>query len=254
MGAWETFGRDYADFGSFPDALGLNYRLHLSMRHRYVFCSNPKAGCSSLKLTLQRLELEDRDFRRDPEWQVHDDGLSPLVRPIQTGNLRRYLEDPGFLKFCFVRNPFERVVSAYLDKIVHSQPMKKGVLDALGYGAEDIERPISFAEFLEALSRLSPQEYDEHWMVQWHATFQESIAYDFVGRFERFNDDMLEVGRRISPDFSQYVAEVRPHAKNARDHLSEVLTPATADKVRELYRLDFDGFGYSYDLPPGAGR
>lgn len=40
----------------------LSYAVHVSLKHKYIFVETPKVACSTVKMTLQRLELDDPNF------------------------------------------------------------------------------------------------------------------------------------------------------------------------------------------------
>ena len=90
------------------------HRLYVSNQRKYIYCSNPKAACSSWKLTLLRLTGKDLSrVRNVHNWRITDKILKRAehynAAQIET-RLKKYF------KFMFVREPLERLVSAYLDK------------------------------------------------------------------------------------------------------------------------------------------
>ena len=108
------------------------YSINVSIKHRYVYIETPKVGCSTIKDTLQRMELDYPDLQRSDPEMIHDRNYSPLLRPAQTWGLDRLLHSRDFFVFCFVRNPYTRLLSAYLDKIVKGLTPKRNILAAMG--------------------------------------------------------------------------------------------------------------------------
>ena len=94
-------------------------------------CETPKAACSSIKRLLHKIELHDTPYQ--PNKNVHDRAHSPLLRPTQLPPraFTECLTSAGWFRFAFVRNPFTRVLSAYLDKIRRDRPEKAAILAAL---------------------------------------------------------------------------------------------------------------------------
>jgi hypothetical protein len=134
-----------------------NYIVHWSRRHRYIYVETPKAGCTTVKSVLQRIEIGSTPVA--PEHSVHDRAASPLARPLD--DIAAFIEamqNPSTLKLCFVRNPFTRVVSAYLDKVVNRA-------GSVGAGTRDIDVP-ALEHVLSRLARQPPNQWDVHWMPQ----------------------------------------------------------------------------------------
>ena len=52
-------------------AKDLNYGVHISLKHKYIFVETPKVACSTIKMTLHRMELEDPEFVREDFEAIH---------------------------------------------------------------------------------------------------------------------------------------------------------------------------------------
>ncbi|MFX7776439.1 sulfotransferase family 2 domain-containing protein, partial [Acinetobacter baumannii] len=85
----------------------------------------------------------------------------------------------------FVRNPFTRVLSGFLDKIRRNQPQKAQILRMSGRSGHDLSVEISFSEFIDAICAMPDSMLDVHWALQSQVIFLDSINYDFIGRFEQ---------------------------------------------------------------------
>ena len=102
--------------------------IHISLRFRYVYAETPKAGCSSIKLFLMKNENPDGQFPyldelTEAEFEhFHSRKFSPLLNVRQVYPFRELVESGKFFRFCLVRNPFERLLSAYLDKVSGNRP------------------------------------------------------------------------------------------------------------------------------------
>src|ERR1700722_16343751 len=111
---------------SVSDMLLLGH-VHYSSRYRYLYVDTPKVACSTIKYTLQCAELgQQATTRTNPIparygyssslLDIHDRRKSPLRWPGDAYELQEFVRTSRFA-FCFVRNPFSRTLSAYLDKI-----------------------------------------------------------------------------------------------------------------------------------------
>ena len=136
-----------------------------------------------------------------------------------------------YFKFCFVRNPFDRAVSDYRWRT-------RGKPD------------ISFLEFLERVAdpaRPDPEHIVPNPRSNWPIyTIDDQIAVDFVGRFERFADDLAHVCNTLSIPFD---AASIPFAKKSsgtdrgyRDWYGE----REKVLVARLFAHEIDQFGYTF--------
>jgi len=226
-----------------------DYNIHISLKNRLLYVETPKVACSTIKLTLAKLELEEEEYFRE---DIHDRYLSPLIRPSQVGDFGRFLERPNLVKFCFVRNPYERLLSSYLNKVGgRDEAIYPSLLCQLGLDQTDFSRAISFSEFVTCIEQMPLSMMNAHWRPQYYQTFQESLKYDLVGRLENFEDDMRILEKMISRDLSPYMSSWTLHQTNSKDRFAEYYDDRLLERVYELYRIDFDAFGYSAELPCG---
>jgi len=225
----------------------LNYATHISLKHKYIFVETPKVACSSIKLTLQRLELEMNDLRFDNFKDVHIRNFSPLLQLSQIPKFEVYLKNKDFFKFCFVRNPYSRLLSCYLDKISTTKSLKEKqiILQAMGKEDYEPEYQVSFKDFVGVIENQSLLEMDYHWRPQTYLTCQSTIKYDFVGRIENFENDFDLVGEKISPDFKKYYSKELRHQTDANKLLNEYYDQDLFRRVYDLYKVDFDNFSYN---------
>lgn len=216
-----------------------NYLINISKKYKYIYFETPKVGCSTIKNTLQRLEVDD-ESELPPS--VHDKHLSPLLSPlILEKNFTEYLNDEYF-KFSFVRNPYTRILSCYLDKILGIE--KDIILPKLGYKSTD---HLSFKDFLLAIKKQSYLEMDVHWMPQSILLAAENITLDFIGRQENFDNDLKKVLARItkSDSNSLQILDEIPHAVGANKKLKKYLTKDIARLIQEIYYDDFHLYRYN---------
>ncbi|MCK5902135.1 MAG: sulfotransferase family 2 domain-containing protein [Cocleimonas sp.] len=240
-GAYITSLEKYVNNTSTED---LNYAAHVSLKHKYIYIETPKVACSTVKITLQRLELDDPLFARDDFEDLHNRDYSPLLKLYQLPSVESYLTRDDFIKFCFVREPYSRFLSCYLDKILSPTVFRGAILGAMGEDEEDDQRNISFSEFIEVVESQSPLEMNYHWRAQWYLTCQETIKYHYIGRLESFSEDFLEIGKKLSVDFPKYRTSEKRHKTSAKRLMSDFYNKALYQKVYDIYKIDFLNFGY----------
>lgn len=135
-----------------------------------------------------------------------------------------------YFKFAFVRNPWGRLVSAYIDKVVNNQKLS-------------FYRPVfgeDFDTFVRFVAKQDLATADRHIALQ--TTLMPVEELSFLGRFENFTSDLSNVLDRL-----QVVAPI-PH-KNPTRHkkYTKYYTAHTKKLIAELYRQDIDAFGYQFD-------
>lgn len=224
------------------------YAINISLKNKYIYAETPKVACSTIKATLQRIELEYPNLVKEDPDDIHERRYSPLLSPSQTCGLDRLINDPEYFVFCFVRNPYTRLLSAYIEKIQNNKAAKSEILSAMGEDPNDLAKPVTFEEFADVICRLDPIEMNPHWRIQYYQTFQDVIDYDFIGRLERFSDDAAYVLSRLCQNYKRYFrAEIR-HSTNSNTLLPKYYTDDIKEKVYSKYIEDFEYFGYDKDI------
>ena len=229
------------------NAESLNYATHISLKYKYIYIETPKVACSSIKMALQRLELQMRDFERNDFEDLHVREFSPLLQLSQLPNFEQHLIGSDFFKFCFVRNPYTRLLSCYLDKIVKPKTYKekKGLMKFMGLDNNEIDYPISFNDFISQIEKQSLLDMDYHWRPQTYLTCQSTIKYDFIGKLESFNSDFGVVGKMISSELDSYYSPEVRHQTDANKMLAEYYNDDLYNRVYNIYKLDFENFSYN---------
>ncbi len=238
------FASDLAGLHPHLPVSAVVYGVNISLRHKYIFVETPKCACTTIKLALQRLELADARFTRSDPEDIHVREFSPLLNPRQVPSFRNLLADESFFKFCFVRNPFTRLLSSYLDKFQRNRPQKIEILRQLGLPDHRLDTPVSFEQFVKAVVEQPVALMDAHWRVQYYQTMQSGITYDFIGRFERFAEDMRVAGGRIAQDFGSYLGAEIYNGTDAASAAEHYLTKDIKTEIRRKYQIDFEHFGY----------
>lgn len=143
-----------------------------------------------------------------------------------------------YFKFSFVRNPWDRLYSAY------------SYLKAGGWNDDDrrfYEENLSGLEGFEefVLAWLSPERLQSHMHFRPQHEFvcdrRGRIMLDFLGYFETLQVDFDSIAERIGVASALGQTNSSPRAG-----YREVYTPASRERVAELYRKDIQFFGYDF--------
>jgi len=99
------------------------YQFFVSDRRQYIYCFSPKVACSSWKLTL--LRLTGKDLSRITDVHRVEQTNTVLKRLDYYNATERETRLKKYFKFMFVREPLERLVSAYKDKCFREPGSRK---------------------------------------------------------------------------------------------------------------------------------
>lgn len=221
--------------------------FHISVKNRYLFVQTPKVASSTLKKNLIALELAGTKI--DPQQVgLHPDILRSVhIKPYQLpgGLLRAVMMNADYTRFCFVRNPFSRVLSAFLDKIVRCEA--EGIVFRRSNEMAD-DAPLEFARFIDLLfaQKDNSQNWDPHWRPQFDLLRPDLINYELIGRLETFDEDFAKLNEMLGGILGDAVTAT-PHKTGATDQMAAHYTPELSQAVAEIYAQDFETFDYATD-------
>lgn len=226
-----------------PEAM-TNYICHWSPARRYIYVETPKVACTTVKRVLQAADLP-AGAATGPARDVHDRALSPLLSPrADPGGFLAAMEDPACFRFAFVRNPFTRALSCWLDKFVTNDYERRRLAPLLGLDPGTVP---AFADVLAAIAAQPEEARDPHWATQSYLLRPGWVSYSFLGRFEAFRPQFLKVCETLG--IAEHAADLTGtwHATGADGKLATHFGPREADLVRHIYEEDFRNFGYGWD-------
>ena len=154
-----------------------------------------------------------------------------------------------------MRNPWTRLLSAFRNKIEPhrtnlERPRYQQNPDRVWVGRliDDVtsgdDRDVSFGEFARYVARQEPAEMNQHYRPQVLLGGFGLIAYDFVGRLERFEADYQHVAATVGIDLP--LPDNRRPFSGASDRVAEYYDDDTADLVGTVFAEDIERFGYSF--------
>uniref|UniRef100_A0A8C8HEY5 Carbohydrate sulfotransferase n=1 Tax=Oncorhynchus tshawytscha TaxID=74940 RepID=A0A8C8HEY5_ONCTS len=176
-----------------------------------------------------------------------------------TYEINRHLR--SYLKFIFVREPFERLVSAYRNKFTRSY----NTAFHKRYGTKIIRRhrpqpqpdalergnDVSFQEFVYYLvdPRTQREEpFNEHWERIHSLCHPCLVHYDVVGKYETLEQDSRSVLRLAGADGEVHFPTSGKSTRTNGDMAAQFfqnISPFYQKKLYNLYRMDFLLFNYS---------
>ncbi len=245
----DYFRADIAPLSRYNHPDQVAYAINVSLRFGYMYYETPKAACSTIKRFLIKNELPDIHLFDDPHADyetfeyLHDRTYSPLLNPKQLYPFLPRLTDGSLFRFCFVRHPYDRLLSAYLDKILHDRYEAKAIKAHWGLRPDD-PNPVSFAQFIEAVCATPVHAMDAHWRVQYYFNCIDDIPYDFIGRVDRFKGDIETICQRTGLDLS-HLQRFAPHRSDASERLAAYYDDRLKGMVQWAFHMDFAHFDFA---------
>lgn len=202
-------------------------RIFHSQKHNFVYFRVPKAANSTIMLTLAKaMDGESLDAKGAAAKQSGK-------RNLKLSLMSREKLDRCY-KFTFVRNPYSRVLSAYLDKVAIVKPKLRGFL-----GLDD--RDISFLEFLQRLDD-GYLTANIHWAPQHYVVALHPSRLDFVGHTETLADDLQTVMQHVFGEAGHGLVQRTHGVTSATSRVDEMYGPEERRLVERMYAEDFEHF------------
>ncbi len=183
----------------------------INERLKAVYCSIPKNACTLFKTMMVEQSELVLPFQSSGE-NVHV-FFDQNMQEVSASRLLNCLCSPAYFKFVVLRDPFKRLVSAYLDKIAkHATPepfaqsVIKNVQSHLGI-EEDLEQSITFSQFVDYLVRTPDSSLNDHWRPQ--SNFVGNTPFDFIGRFEDLGNVINVIENKFQIKIKQNVSSHR---------------------------------------------
>lgn len=217
-----------------------------------LYFSIPKIGSSTVKRYLLLNDFEKGRMR--PE-DVHMGTIHGY--PFPRVDPRRPGDGGPWTRLAVVRDPFARIRSCYVDKIVRNResgrPLHPGFARyRLLPLFPNFSLEMSFTEFLRAVNRVPDLLADGHFRSQHRflAVDGDRVRVDRLIRLERFDEEM----RSLLDELGLPVWDGGRVNRSKAGMPSPEWTDEAVDLVRRRYRRDFDLLGYPDSDPREVGR
>ena len=228
----------------------------------YAACS--KNACSRIKVNLANYLAWPNTYLGSP----HDRTATGLVGVFSLSDpdkVETLLNDGRAFRFAFARNPFSRIVSAYLNRVAnlglesydHSGYVVKAREDRrrkiLAWktgrdpGTVNTGDDIGFEDFIRFVCQQDAFDMDRHWYFQGRTMHVDFIEYDFIGRVENFDSDFARVMQEIpqKPNFKWCRDRLNATGGKAkRSSYRDFFSPELEKIFVERFAEDFETFGY----------
>lgn len=186
----------------------------ISHTHNFIFIHIPKTGGSSVDDVLKKY------VRR---WVLHEYVYPDAVHKAEKRNGFK-----NYFAFCFVRNPWDKIVSQY-----HFNRDKFGMTD------------YTFEEYVHAFNDGKRISWFNPDFLSWMTDDEGNMLMDFVGRFEKLQEDFDYACDQIKIPKQ----ELPHHVKTEnRTHYTEYYNEETKQIIAEKYANDIKYFNYEFGI------
>ena len=176
----------------------MRVRYVANQTHKIIYCPiNKNASTFFKKMLIEHGECQH-------EWQ--ESGLEVHRFLTQRKKLRLankgQIRDSSFLRFVIVREPVERILSAYLNKFVtYTYAGAKRAAEqyaALTQAAVEPNRLMTFRQFVDFIGTQADADLDNHWRSQISFLSQVIECFDWIVPMNRIDDFIPILERRMA--------------------------------------------------------
>ncbi|XP_065085055.1 carbohydrate sulfotransferase 11 [Ochlerotatus camptorhynchus] len=256
---------DHRIIGKYPPNA---WEFFISPGHGLAWCNIFKAASSTWMYYFNILGGYDIRFLQRTRSSPIDLARKRFPRP-STGELNDYLSNT--ISFLIVREPFERLVSAYRNKLEgcrnkyykllgeqivkrFRKKLKEGSKPAL----HKYPKGPTFREFLEFLVAhyKSGGRFDEHWSPVYSFCTPCSINFTLIAKVETFQRDSEYIIRQAGLEtlllnklprsrLRSITNRAASNTRNLTPRYFSQIDERLLTEVLEIYQLDFELFGYN---------
>ena len=204
--------------------------------YKFIYFPVPKVACSSMKTSIAQLcELELKH--------------TPHLIDFEFVSARHINNYPDYCCFTVVRNPWDRLVSCYKDKIHNFSEANNGRL-FLGFKrynqifqVKAFYPKMPFDQFVKTVSLIPDGLSDEHFRSQTRLIgTPRSLAVTKVAKLENINLDLADIFNNLNISNIEIAKTNQTKPSEYRDYYNAHLQKIVARR----YRSDIEMFKYSF--------
>ena len=192
-----------------------------------------------------------------------DSSYSIIV--AESRNIINFIDENKYLLFTFVRHPFERIISAYKEKVLAQHNHVPRYVNTKFKSMFEKRNAMSFADFIDVIIQdfqNGTAKPNGHWNTFSNMCMHCTIPYAVIGQVETFNEDLKYIILKLGLQNILKIEEIEKWKSNKSDYNKDKkkeiskyfsqLTKAKFEELWKIYRLDFEMFGYNvtnyYDI------
>lgn len=242
-----------------PDA---HDRIDLVFEPKLIYLQNPKVASTAIRRVLAEISGKKNTLLLRHKKGVY--GNPPRMQHVGLKSFYQLACDPQTLVFSFVRNPYDRLISAWANKFAQYALVPSSyfgvwrpVVDTYLNARAEIDPSLpsgpnaylSFPQFVRYACATASTFVEKHIYLQTQIVGVPGLTPGLIGKYESFQLDLEKLYDHIN-----LPAELRQRLftrvnRSVRTRCKEYFTQDLADQVYRAYESDFDAFHYPRALP-----
>ncbi|WLD94433.1 sulfotransferase family 2 domain-containing protein [Alkalihalobacillus sp. AL-G] len=207
----------------------------ISHKYKFIFLKTKKTAGTSIEISLSRycgdsdiitpIMSEDEKIRAElgKYPQNHQIGQINFYNHDSANKIKSLIGEDiwnSYYKFCFDRNPWDKVISLYYFLV--RDPKKE-----------------SFDEFLEREGYKLAYNFPIY-------TLNNNSVVDYLGKYENLESDLKLICDKISLPFDGWLPRAKGNFRQNRQHYSTQYNNHQRETIRNYFKKEIDLFNYKF--------
>ncbi len=203
-------------------------QVTVSDKRQFIYIGTPRSGSSALHYCLGSNFVTDA-----------------VQKDIDISNPKY----KNYFKFTFVRNPWDRVLSCYVSKIVNAVKNPLPRKDEMSLYVKPIstllgKNELTFDDFVQFITHERDGSADPHWRAQHTFSYDVDglLIADYIGRLEIIDEDFNIIRKEIGTDINI----IRSSQSGKKGPYQDAYNDNSQKLIAERFKKDIQLFDYQF--------